>query len=406
MVERHNYLNWLEEHRGTPIIKVLTGMRRVGKSTLLQQFLQKLESKGLSTNNVLLIDMEALEFQHIRTGQDLANFVTKYFEKTTTEKVVLIDEVQEIDGWEKTISALLKTQAYDLYITGSNSHLLSSDLATYLAGRYIQIHILTFSYSEYLRLHKEKFHSSTSFQSYIKLGGFPGIYHLPNQDHIRFQALNDLYSSIILRDIVERYAIRNVTLLERIILFFFDNMGQPISARSITAYLKSQNMTVSVESVLNYISYLESCFALYTVKRYNVKGKNYMEINDKHYLGDIGLRHAILGYRQGDIGQILENLVFLELKRRGYTVSTGLIDSHEIDFIATKQNEKLYIQVSYLLASPQTRERELRSLKKVHDAFPKLLLTMDELRQDEEGIQHLYLPDFLTNEFHQTMTTR
>lgn len=395
MVERKTYLDWMKTHQNTPVIKVLTGMRRVGKSTLLQQFAEMLLAEGTPKEDILFIDMESLEFQHIANGQALAQWVHDRCAAAAGPKIILIDEVQEIESWEKTLNAFLKSGGYDLYITGSNAHLLSSDLATYLAGRYVQIHIYAFSYAEYLAVHGRDKHSMESFQSYIKFGGFPGIYHLPENDDIRFQALNDLYSSIILRDIVERYALRNVALLERIILFFFDNMGQPVSARSITSYLKSQNMKVSVESVLSYIAYLESCFALYCVQRYDLKGKRYLEINEKHYLGDIGLRHAILGYRQGDIGQILENLVCIELKRRGYSVATGLIDNHEIDFIATRQNETLYIQVSYLLSSPDTRERELRPLKKIRDAFPKLLLTMDELRQDEDGIRHIYLPDFL-----------
>jgi len=392
---RTQYLNWLFHYQDTPFIKVLAGMRRVGKSTLLQQFAEALRSKGIPEKNILFIDMESLEYRTIKDVNALTSLVNSFFKETTGKKILIIDEIQEILSWEKALASFHKTDEFDIYITGSNAHLLSSDLATFLTGRYVQIHIYSFSYSEYLQFHGIQIHSQNQFQSYIKYGGFPGIYHLPEIDDIRFQALNDLYSSIILRDIVDRYAIRNVSLLERIIQFFFDNMGQLVSARSITAYLKSQRIKVSIESVLTYISYLESCFALYRTKRYDIKGKRHLEINEKHYLGDIGLRHAILGYRQGDIGQLLENVVYLELKRRGYTVSVGIFDNYEIDFIAEKLNEKLYIQVAYILGTPETREREFRPLKKIQDSFPKLVLTMDELQQDEEGIRHQYLPEFL-----------
>lgn len=395
MVQRKLYLNWMRSYRGTPFIKVLTGLRRVGKSTLLRQFAESCIDDGTTPDSLLYIDMESLEFQDLTDGVALHAKVSDSFQGVTGMKILLIDEVQEIRSWEKALNSMLKSGRFDIYITGSNAHLLSSDLATYLAGRYVQINVYSLSYAEFLEFQPESTHSSRLFAEYLQYGGFPGLQHLPASPEIRFQALNDLYSSIILRDIVERYAIRNVPLLERIIQFFFDNIGQPVSARSITAYLKSQAIKVSVESVLTYVGYLQSCFALYQVKRYDIKGKRNLEINEKHYLGDVGLRHAILGYRQGDIGQLLENVVFLELMRRGYAVSVGMLDDWEIDFIAGKQQEKMYIQVAYLLGSTETREREFRPLRMVKDAFPKLVLTMDELRQDDAGIRHLYLPDFL-----------
>ena len=395
MLIRKDYLAWMHQQRRSPFAKVLTGLRRVGKSTLLQQFETTLLEEGLPRQNILLVDIEQLAFRHIHSAADLDKAVKAGFDGIQGERFLLVDEVQEIQGWEHAIASLLKEGGIDIYLTGSNAQLLSSDLATYLAGRYVQKDVYSFSYAEYLAFKGETRHSSALFRSYIKHGGFPGIQYLPDDDTLRFQALNDLYSSIILRDVVERYKVRNVALLERLILFFFDNIGQPVSARSITAYLKSQRLQVSTETILSYIGYLESCHALYRTSRYDIKGKRHLEINEKHYLGDLGLRHAILGEREGDIAQILENLVFLELKRRGYAVSTGLLDGYEVDFVAEKHEQRLYIQVSLLLASPETREREFRPLRSIPDAWPKIVLSMDELTRDEAGIRHRYLPDFL-----------
>lgn len=397
MYIREQYTQWLKKFKSTPFIKVLTGMRRVGKSTILQQYAEMLQIDGEGSEAILFIDMESLEFRHIKSADDLHDFVTNYFGKMEGSRFLFIDEVQEIQEWEKAVSSFLKSGAYDIYVTGSNAHLLSSDLATYLTGRFVQMEVFTLSYREYIEIQNIESHNDQLFQQYLNFGGFPGLTHLPLEEQLLYQTLNGLYSSIILRDVIERYQIRNTALLENLVHYFFDNIGNLVSAKRVSDYCKSQNIKVSTDAVQNYIGYLASCYALYRAKRFDLKGKRFLEVNEKHYLGDIGLRHSTLGYRAGDIGQLLENVVFLELKRRGYRVSIGKIDSYEVDFIAEKENDRLYIQVSYLLASVETREREFRPLKMIRDAYPKMVLTMDTIRQDEDGIKHFYIPEWLVD---------
>ncbi len=396
MYIRAKYTEWLRKYRATPFIKVLTGMRRVGKSTILQQYADSLLDDEVK-EAILFIDMESFDFRHIKTSEQLHSEVVSYFENFDGKKYLFIDEVQEIKDWEKVVNSFLKSKEYDIYITGSNAHLLSSDLATYLTGRFVQLEVYSLSYSEYIAINNEETHSDELFQKYLNFGGFPGLTHLPHEEQLLYQTLNGLYSSIILRDVIERYQIRNTALLENMVHFFFDNIGNLVNAKRISDYCKSQNIKVSTDAVQNYIGYLASCFALYQVKRFDLKGKRFLEVNEKHYLGDIGLRHSTLGYRAGDIGQLLENVIFLELKRRGYRVSIGKIDSYEVDFIAEKENDRMYVQVSYLLASKETREREFRPLKMIRDSYPKMVLTMDTLLQDEDGIKHLYIPSWLTD---------
>lgn len=396
MYIRQKYLKWMENYSGTPLVKVLVGMRRVGKSTLLNQFRDRIMKKEcLKAAQVLFVDKESLEFRDLRTEVQLHKKVVEYFKKVAGKKILFVDEIQEIENWEKAISSLLKTGSYDIYITGSNANLLSSDLATFLAGRYVELSVFPLSYEEWLGAHRTHKHSAEAFERYLTFGGFPGLTRLPQDASILFQTLDALYNSIILRDVVERYQIRNSELLANLTAFFFDNVGNLVTAKSISDYLKSQHIKVSVESVQMYMGYLESCFAIHRVRRYDLKGKRYLEISEKHYLGDLGLRHATLGYRPSDIGQLLENVVYLELRRRGYSVAVGKLDHLEIDFIAEKEGQRIYLQVAYLLASKETRKREFLPLQNIKDSYPKFVLSMDPLRQDHEGIRHLFLPDFL-----------
>ncbi len=400
MYIRKEYLEWMQGYKDTPFVKVLSGMRRVGKSTLLQQFRDWLiQENGVTAEQILFIDLESVEFHRIKEYLQLHEEVKTAFASVVGKKYLFIDEVQEVDGWEKALASLLKTNECDIYITGSNAHLLSSDLATYLAGRYVQMEIYSFSYHEFLAVSGSETHNDELFQNYLTFGGFPGITMLKTDANTRFRALGDLYSSIVLRDIVARYQIRNVGLLENLISFFFDNIGNPVTAKSIADYLKSQRISVTVDTVQTYIGYLSACYAIHRVKRYDLKGKRFLELNEKHYLGDVGLRHALLGYRSGDIGQLLENIVYLELRRRGYSVAVGKTGELEVDFVAEKSGNKVYVQVAYILGSPETRAREFASLKAVPDSFPKFVVTMDLLRQNEDGIRHIFLPDFLLGEY-------
>ncbi len=396
MYVRKDYINWLDKYLGTPLIKVLVGMRRVGKSTLLQQFKEHLiNERGLLPEQILYIDMEILSNRDIIDEITLQDKIDSYFKNSQVKKLLFIDEIQEIMNWERVVVSLLKNRSFDIYITGSNAHLLSSDLATYLAGRYVEMQIYPFSYKEYLEVNGKTEHDEGIFQRYLTYGGFPGLIHLPQEDTIIFQTLDALYNSIILRDIVERYQIRNISLLENLTNFFFDNIGNVVTAKSIVDYLKSQRIKASVESVQTYMGYLAACFALFRTRRYDIKGKRFLEISEKHYLGDLGLRHATLGYRPSDINQLLENVVYLSLRKWGYSVFVGKLDNLEIDFIAEKNQNRLYIQIAYLIASPETRQREFAPLLKVKDSYPKYVLTMDPLQQDESGIRHFFIPDFL-----------
>lgn len=401
MYKRIKYLNWMQKYLNTPFIKVLVGMRRVGKSTLIQQFQELLISeKNIAQTQMLFIDKESLEHRYIETEEQLFLKVNDHFRslKPNTIKYLFIDEIQEILNWEKAVNSFLKEGSFDIYITGSNAHLLSSDLATYLTGRYVQLQVFPLSYKEFLAIKNAPTHTADLFNHYMNFGGFPGLTHLPSEESLLYQTLDGLYNSIVLRDVIERYQIRNTALLEKMVHFFFDNIGNLVNAKKIADYVKSQRISVSVDAVQNYMSYLSACFAISQVKRFDLKRKRILEVNEKHYLGDLGLRHAILGFRPGDISQLLENLVYLELAQRGYKVFIGIWDKLEVDFVAEKDGKRLYIQVSYLLASPETREREFRSLKKINDSHPKLVLSMDTILRDEDGIQHLFLPDFLMNE--------
>ncbi|MDD3045618.1 MAG: ATP-binding protein, partial [Candidatus Delongbacteria bacterium] len=286
----------------------------------------------------------------------------------------------------------------DIVITGSNAHLLSSELATLLRGRYIEIPIHTLSFSEFLdfRQVKDKQNIDDEFKNYLRYGGFPGIHKMEFEDEMIVNYLNSIINTVILKDIIERNSIRDASLVEQIIKYLTDNCGNISSAKGISDYLKSQNVKVSADTVINYISYLEKAFMFHKVNRYDLKGKKWLEINNKFYSGDIGLRNGLIGYRENDISGVLENLIYLELIRRGYKVGTGVSGSGEVDFIAEKQNEKIYIQVTYLLASESTVKREFGSLEAISDNYKKIVLSLDKFYpEDRNGIQRQYIPDFL-----------
>lgn len=342
--------------------------------------------------------MESMDFDFISNYQQLHDFIKNRLNPSPERKIYLfIDEVQEIEGWEKCIASYLGTDNYDIYLTGSNAGMLSSELASLLSGRYIEFPIYSLSFSEFLDfMGKKEAGAQNNFPIYLQYGGFPALSHFDLDKEIVYQYISSLYNTILLKDVVKRYHVRNITLLENITKYTFDNIGNIFSAKKISDYLKSQRLSIGVETVQNYLSYLCSTFALYKVQRYDIKGKRILELHEKYYLGDIGLRHALLGYREADIAGMLENLVFLELKRRGYDIFIGKYGTKEIDFIATKAGDKLYVQVSYLLGSKQTIEREFSPLLAIRDNYPKYVLSMDTIfGSDYDGIKHLNLIDFL-----------
>jgi predicted AAA+ superfamily ATPase len=382
------------------VIKVITGMRRVGKSYFLKQIIELLKQQDVAEKNILYIDKEQLEFDFIQNYQDLNRYIEKNFSNIPDYKYLFVDEIQEIEQWEKTINSMLNKGETDIYITGSNARLFSSELATLLSGRYIEFPIYTLSFKEFLlfRGERKKDHSM-EFRNYTRFGGLPALHHFDLVEDVVFQYLRSVYDTILLKDIIKRHNIRNVHLLENINKYLFDNIGNIFSAKRISDYFKSQKLRVGVDTVQNYTGYFLDTFSVYKVQRYDIKGKRVLDIHEKYFTGDVGIRHAVLAYKDADISGVLENLVFLELKRRNYSVYIGKVNDKEIDFIAEKEDKRVYIQVAYMLASKETIEREFTPLQLVKDNYPKYVLTMDTiLGSNYEGIKRLNIIDFLLSD--------
>lgn len=377
-------------------------MRRAGKSTLLGQYREHLIQAGVDEGSIIQINKELLEFDFIKDYRDLWNYINQEGSGKDGMKYLLIDEVQEIDQWEKAVNSFLAEGIYDITITGSNARMLSTELSTLLAGRYIEIVMQSFSFKEFrgyrmLQLPDESIRDS--FRHYMRYGGLPGLHNLPFNDETLFPYLNAIYNTVLLKDVVTRNKIRDVEQLERIARFVLTNCGNITSAKSIADYLKSQRLKISVETVQNYLHYLTQAFMMHKVRRYDIKGKRLLEYSEKYYPADPGLRFGIAGYSDSDISGILENLVFLELIRRGYTVYVGQSGALEVDFVAEKQEEKIYIQVAYLMNDEKTIEREFGNLMQISDNFPKMVLSLDDFwPRNREGILRRNILDFLLEE--------
>ena len=398
MYSRNTYLRQIEPFLGKPVIKVITGMRRVGKSAFLQLLADHFrEHRATPADHILFIDKESLEFDDIVTYRDLHARAKAALAGKTGHKLLLVDEIQEIQQWERAIASLAKDPSLDIVITGSNAHLLSSELATLLSGRYVEFPIYTLSLSEFLQFRdRPPEHAQQLFPDYLKYGGLPGLSQFAPDQQVVYPYLNAIYNTILLKDVVKRNQVRNVAQLESIARYLFDNIGNITAASRIAQFVRSQRLTLSVDTVQSYLRFFTDAFVAYRVARYDLKGKRLLEIHEKYYLGDVGLRHALLGYREGDISGILENVVYLELRRRGYDVCIGKLGDTEIDFIATRQSEKLYIQVAYLLASADTIARELAPLQAIPDNYPKLILSLDTaFGHDLNGIVRKNLVDWL-----------
>jgi predicted AAA+ superfamily ATPase len=399
MIERISHLNKLLPFVDKPVIKVITGIRRCGKSTLLRQIVQKLENKNVSPEQIILINMELMEFDHLKNYHDFYSYIKEKQSKSTGKFYVLIDEVQEVNEWEKAINSLLAEQNSDIYITGSNAKMLSSELATLLSGRYVEFKIYPLVFSEFLMFRNKKKQGikiNNEFNLFLKYGGFPGLHHIELEDSIIRQYLQSIYNSVLLKDVIVRNSIRDAVMLDNISKYLIDNSGKITSAKGISDYMKSQKRKASVDTVLNYIRF--SCDALLfeKVERYDVKGKRLLETNEKYYMSDIGLRFATLGYTPQSISSQLENIVYLELKSRDFNVTIGKVDDFEIDFIATKGNEKCYFQVCTNLTDQKVIEREYRSLEMVSDSFPKYVLSLDKgFETTTSGIKWMNIIDFL-----------
>ena len=359
--------------------------------------------KGVNRGNILLINKDSLEFDFIADYKDLADYVLQQFEIVKGAKYIFLDEVQEIAGWEKAVAGFLADSVADVYITGSNSRMLSSELATLITGRYILFTMYPLTFSEFLLFRNVAEGSDEGendyekeFGLFMKYGGFPGIHHMEYDDAVVEQYISSLYNTILLKDVVARNAIRDVSLLEKIAHFTADNCGNITSAKNIANFLKSQGRKGSVDTVTDYLGMLHSAYLFHKVNRFDIKGKRILEIHEKYYAGDIGLKNVLLGFRKNDIGGHLENIVFLELLSRGYTVQIGKLNGLEIDFIASKSDERLYLQVAYLLHDEKTTAREFGALEKIQDNYPKLVLSMDKfLDPTRNGIGWRNLIEYL-----------
>jgi len=392
------YLDRIRPYLDKPVVKVLSGMRRVGKSYLMRQIIDLLRDDGVPEENILYIDKESLEFEDIATHRDLHEAAKTALAKRKGRRFLLVDEIQEITDWERAVASLGGKGDIDIIITCSNAHLFSSQLASLLSGRYVEFPVYGLSLSEHLQFRAEKrgtLHDECL--NYMRFGGLPAIHHFEQDEEVVYQYVTSIFNTILLKDIVKRHEVRNVALLERVARYLFDNVGRVVSAKSIADYFKSQRLRVGVETVQNYLAYFEEALVAHKAQRYDIKGKRVLEIYEKYFLGDVGMRHAILGFREGELSGVLENLVYLELRRRGYTVYIGKLGVYEVDFVATREKEKLYVQVAYLLATPEVIEREFSVLRAIPDNYPKLVLSMDTaFGEDIEGVQRRNLAEFLT----------
>ena len=401
MIKREQYMRRLRPFIGNDPIKVLTGIRGSGKSVMLDLIKEELISSGISDAQFITFNFEAMKNAHLCTAEALYREIIQQTAEINGKVYLFFDEIQEVVNWERCINSFRVELDCDIYVTGSNAKLLSGELATYLAGRYIEFIIYPFSFGEFRELYTSVFPAANpaqAFREYLTAGGMPYLANLRYAREPCRQYLEALYDSVVLKDIVKRNNVRDVDLLERIIAYITANVGTPFSATSITKFFKSEGRTVASETVLNYIRYCLDAYLFYRVKRQDLQGKQILTTNEKYYIADHGIREAVFGGNMRDINLILENIVFMELLRREYTVTVGKSAEREIDFICEKQNQKLYIQVTYLLASEDTIHREFGVYDTIRDNFPKYVVSMDEIDMSRNGIKHRNIREFLLSE--------
>ncbi|MEA4937815.1 hypothetical protein SDC9_83092 [bioreactor metagenome] len=397
MIFRNSYLDKIKPFIGKPLVKVLTGIRRSGKSTVLKMLRDELLSQGIGNEQIIMLNFESFSVMELTEAVRLHAFLQEKI-IPGTKFYLLFDEIQEVSSWEKVINSLLVDFDCDIYITGSNSHLLSSELSTFLAGRYVEIPVFTLSFAEFIdfRTHYFPNEIAADFEKYLRFGGFPVIHTADYAIETANRVVSDIYSSVILRDTVQRHNIRDIELLERVVRYAFDNIGNTFSGKSVADFFKNQQRRIDLNTVYNYLKALEGSFILYRVPRYDIKGKEILKTQEKFYVGDVSLVYATMGFRDRMIAGILENIVLLEMKRRGYQVFVGKFDNKEIDFVCERNEEKMYIQVCYKLESEQTVEREFTPLMSINDNYPKYVVTMDEFWKDNiQGIEHKHIKNFL-----------
>jgi predicted AAA+ superfamily ATPase len=398
MIERPFYLNKIMPFVDTPFVKILTGVRRCGKSTILKMIQKKLkEEHHITDEQILSYRFDSMEYEDMTSKELYQELKTKIL--NTKKTYLFLDEIQEINGWEKVVNTLASDYDVDIYITGSNSRMMSSEISTYLTGRYVTFHIYTLSFDEYLTFKKSYstiYNIKQEFNQYVRLGGFPAT-HLQeySQDEV-YTIVRDIYNSTIFSDIVRRNQVKKIDQLERVVKYTFNNVGNTFSAKSISNYLKSEQRKIDNETVYSYLEKLQKAYILHRCSRYDLQGKSILKTQEKFYLADISLRYAVLGYTIDSVASSLENIVYLELKRRGYDVCIGKYKDKEIDFVATKQNEKIYVQVTQEIKSEKTQKREYEQLLEIKDNYPKyVVLTDDFAGGNYQGIKTMHITDFL-----------
>ena len=400
MIDRPLYTQKIMEYVDTPFIKILTGIRRCGKSTILKLIMQKLRERGIEEKQIVSYRFDSMEYDGY-TAQQMYQKLKSSLEPDK-RTYLFLDEVQEIDNWEKIVNSLATDFNVDIYVTGSNSRMMSSEIATYLTGRYISFRIYTLSFAEYLDFKSRYTETAAPKQElidYIKLGGFPAVHlHTYTAAEV-YTIVRDIYNSTIFSDIVRRNQMRKVDQLERVVKYAFNNVGNTFSAKSISDYLKSEHRKIDNETVYSYLEKLEKAYILHRCLRYDLKGRELLKTQEKFYLADTALRYSVLGYDDNTVAAMLENVVYLELCRRGYRVDIGKTPAGEIDFVATRQNEKVYIQVTQQISSAETEKREYARLLEIDDNFPKYVLRTDDFAGGNyQGIKTMHVADFLLSE--------
>ncbi|MDL2217798.1 ATP-binding protein [Christensenellaceae bacterium OttesenSCG-928-M15] len=413
MIQRPLYIDRIIPFVDTPFVKILTGVRRCGKSTILKMLMEALQKHGIPDSRILLYNFDSLAYEEIKTAKAFFDEVKQHL-SADGKTYLFLDEVQEVESWEKVVNSLMTDYDVDIYVTGSNSRMMSSEISTYLTGRYIQFRVFPLSFSEYLTFREASsgisfplnFPSETKanpydhiheeFARYLRFGGFPALHLQEYSEDEAYTIVRDIYHSTIFTDIVKRNQIRKVDQLERIVRFVFDNVGQTFSASSISKYLKSENRSIDNETIYSYLSKLESAYIIHRCSRYDLQGKELLKTQEKFYLADTAFRYSVSGYSSDSVAAMLENIVYLELCRRGYTVFVGKLANAEIDFIAAKQENKLYIQVTQQIGSPETEQREYGRLLDIRDNYPKYVLRTDAFAGGNyKGIKTVHVADFL-----------
>lgn len=376
------------------LIKVITGIRRCGKSYMLGLIKEELIKRGVNEQNIILINFDSKHYKNIKNSTELDEIIEKTIKNKKDKTYLFFDEIQNVKEWERSIAGYKIDYDCDIYITGSNSNLLSGELATHLTGRYYEIKMYPFSYQEFLSFH-QKSSSIELFKEYLQYGGMPQTFLLDETQKINY--LDDLFNSIFYNDIVKRYQIRDINVLERLITFIFDNIGNIFSASSIAEYYKKEmNIKISNKTITNYLKYLENACFIKKVNREDLEGKGILKYNEKYYVTDHGFCEAKAKGNIENIGRVMENIVYFEFLRRGWKITIGKTRNYEVDFVCRKHNQKIYVQVSYLLESDKTIERELRPFSKIRDNYPKYIITMDQFDKSQDGVKHINLLDFLT----------